>query len=217
MPPFPIYLYFLAASFLVSTLAFLTKRFPERYLKWFCIFLLCTLTAEIIGNCLDRKGHANVHVYNYFTAFEFSCYFLIIRAMVKNALARQFLLVAAIIYFPATSLYIFYVLPPLHFHAITYSLGCLLVVIATVYFFLELFRNPRSSSLLRQPAFWICTALLFFYCSSFPLYGLVNFWAENSPIIIENFGLIISILNVFLYSLFSIAFLCRMTSRKYIS
>lgn len=217
MPVFPIYLYFLAASFMVSLLVFFTNRFPERYLKWFSIFLFATLTAEVTGNFLDVNGRANVHIYNYFTAFEFSCYLLIIRAMVNNVFARKMLLVAALIYFPATSLYIYYILPPLYFHAITYSMGCLLVVIATVYFFLELFRTPRSISLLRQPSFWICTALLFFYCSSFPLYGLVNFWAENSPIIIQNFGLIMSILNVFLYFLFSIAFLCRMISPKYIS
>ena len=217
MPVLPIYLYFLAASFLVSTLAFFSRRFPEPYLKWFSVFLFVALVVEVIGNSLDLTGRANVHVYNYFTAFEFSCYILFVRAMVISPVARRIFLIVACIYFPATSVYIYFYLQPLYFHAITYSLGCLLMVVATVYFFLELFRNPRSSSLLRQPAFWICTALLFFYCSSFPLYGLLNFWAENSPLIIANFSLIISILNVFLYSLFSIAFLCRMTSRKYIS
>lgn len=217
MPDLPIYLYFLAASFLTSTLAFFTRRFPEVYLKWFSFFLLLALAVECLSISMESQGRVNVHVYNYFTAFEFSCYFLFIRAMVSNPRARLVLLVAAMLYFPATALYIHFILPDLYFHSITYSFGCLLVVIATVYFFLELFRKPPSGSLLQQPSFWICTALLFFYCSSFPLYGLVNFWAENSKIIIDNFALIISILNVFLYSLYSIAFLCRMANRKYIS
>ncbi|MGZ8557320.1 MAG: hypothetical protein ACXWWC_03260, partial [Chitinophagaceae bacterium] len=50
------------------------------------------------------------------------------------------------------------------FHTITYSLGCLLIVIFCFYYFLELFKLPKSVKLKNNPAFWICTGLLFFYC-----------------------------------------------------
>lgn len=217
MPAFPIYIYFLAASFLVSTLVFFTNRFPELHLKLFSPFLLMTLTVEVASNLIDLSGQANIHIYNYFTAFEFSFYLLAIRAMVGSVQARRLLLIFSLLYAVGSAIYIYFFLPPLHFHAISYSIGCLLMVMGAVYYFYELFKRPKSIKLLNSPDFWICTGLLFFYCSSFPLFGLVNFWNDVPKFIIMNFASIIYILNVFLYTLFSIAFLCRMKSRKYIS
>ena len=103
------------------------------------------------------------------------------------------------------------------FHSVTYALGCLLVVVFCIYYFLELFKNPKSVKLNNKPAFWICSGLLFFYCCGFPLYGLSNFLGDISKLIIKNFFSIIIILNIFLYSLFTIAFLCRLKTRKYTS
>lgn len=100
------------------------------------------------------------------------------------------------------------------FHTTTYAFGCLLVVSFSIYYFLELFRIPRSGKLQYNPAFWICTGLLFFYCCGFPLYGLVNLWKSSWKLMVNNFTLITEILNIFLYSLFTIAFICART-RKY--
>jgi tellurite resistance protein TehA-like permease len=100
------------------------------------------------------------------------------------------------------------------FHTVTYSLGCLLIVLFCIYYFFELFRLPKSVKLKHNPAFWICTGLLFFYCCGFPLYGLINYWSDISKLILKNFDKIITILNIFLYTLFTIAFLCIRT-RKY--
>ena len=102
------------------------------------------------------------------------------------------------------------------FHTVTYAFGCLLIVVVCIFYFLELFRNPKSVKLTSNPAFWICSGLLFFYCCGFPLYGLLNFISGIS-LIINNFFAIIIILNIFLYSLFTIAFLCRLKIRKYTS
>jgi uncharacterized membrane protein len=217
MPAFPIYIYFLAASFLVSTLVFFTKRFPETHLKIFSPFLLMTLSVEVASNLIDLSGQANIHIYNYFTAFEFCFYLYAIRAMVSSTRARKVLLVSSVLYAIGSTIYITFFLTPLHFHASSYAFGCLLVVSAAVYYFYQLFKRPKSTNLLSSPDFWICTGLLFFYCSSFPLFCLVNFWNSVPKFIIMNFASIIYILNVFLYTLFSIAFLCRMKSRKYIS
>ena len=103
------------------------------------------------------------------------------------------------------------------FHTVTYALGCLLIVIFCIYYFFELFKLSQSVKLKNNPAFWICSGLLFFYCCGFPLFGMFNFLAGISKLIINNFHSIIIILNCFLYTLFTIAFLCRIKTRKYIS
>jgi hypothetical protein len=69
--------------------------------------------------------------------------------------------------------------------------------------------QTQTVNLLRQPAFWICTGLLFFYTCSFPIYGLFNYLNRAPLIIKKNIGVIILLLNVLLYSSFTIAFLCR--------
>jgi hypothetical protein len=48
------------------------------------------------------------------------------------------------------------------------------------------------------------------------LYGFINVWA-TVPFIVKNFGAIITILNIFLYSLFTIAFLCVITPKYTLS
>ena len=102
------------------------------------------------------------------------------------------------------------------FHTVTYAFGCLVIVAACVYYFFELFKLPKAVKLKNNPAFWICSGLLFFYCCGFPLYGMFNYLSGISRLIISNFYSIIIILNIFLYSLFTVAFLCQLKVRKYI-
>lgn len=100
------------------------------------------------------------------------------------------------------------------FTSIPYAIGCLLIVSFCIYYFYELFQLPKAVNLVRQPAFWICSGLLFFYCTSFPIYALFNFLKKSAPNFLNNYGVIVLVLNVFLYSAFTIAFLCRLRTRK---
>ena len=104
---------------------------------------------------------------------------------------------------------IFFLLKRGYFHSITYALGCLLIVAICIYYFYELFHYSRLLTLVQEPAFWICSGLLFFYSCSFPLFGLLNFVGDASRVIINNIDNILKLLNVMLYSIFTIAFLCR--------
>jgi len=103
------------------------------------------------------------------------------------------------------------------FKSITYATGCLLIIAICIYYFYELFQLTHSVNLVRQPAFWICSGLLFYYSCSFPIFGLTNFVRSAPLIIFKNIGVIIFLLNVFLYSSFTIAFLCRLRTRKSMS
>ncbi|OYW19960.1 MAG: hypothetical protein B7Z54_02450, partial [Sphingobacteriales bacterium 12-47-4] len=100
------------------------------------------------------------------------------------------------------------------FHTISFSVGCLLIAFFSILYFLDLLRLPQSEDLITNPFFWILSGLLFFYICGFPLYGLVNLWANIAPILIKNLDRFINILNIFLYSLFTISFICIRT-RKY--
>jgi hypothetical protein len=99
----------------------------------------------------------------------------------------------------------------------TYALGCLLTIFCCVYYFWELFQRPSSVNLGRQPAFWICSGLLFYYTCTFPLYGAINMLKLFPRVILSNLLYILVLLNILLYLSFTIAFLCRLRTKRSMS
>lgn len=216
MFPLPLYIYFIAISFLFSLTVYIKSNRTPSYLLYFPPFLIITLTIEVIGILLSHRHQPNVWLYNFFTVFEFCFYLLLVSFVISNRKMKRVLRFTSLLYAVAASYNIIFIQRLTAFHTFTYSIGCLLIVAACVYYFFELFKMPQAIQLKSSPAFWICSGLLFFYCCGFPLYGMFNFLSGISNLIIKNFYAIIIILNIFLYSLFSIAFLCRLKTRKYI-
>ncbi|HEY4060291.1 MAG TPA: hypothetical protein VGM30_00245 [Puia sp.] len=207
-------------SIIISFAASLTVYFQPKgdaYLKLFTPFLLVTLLVESASNLGLVRGKDNSTMYNFFSVLEFSFYFFILGEIVKGGFAKK--CVRAIIWiYGAVSLgNIIFIQKLSGFPSLTYALGCLLIVAICIYYFFELFQISQSVPLVRQPAFWICSGLLFFYCCSFPIFGPMNFIAVLPPVIRQNLVAIIDIMNVLLYSSFTIAFLCRLRTRKSMS
>lgn len=208
----PVYTYFIFLSWLVSILSL--KKTSPLYLKLFSPFLLVTLLLEIYTNYLSSTGASNIIYYNFFSVAEFCFYVFLITFLVREKKAKKYIWASAVLYVPIALVNIIFLQGPDVFHTTTFAAGGLLLATYCIYFFYELFRVPGTGKLEQDPAFWICTGILFFYCCGFPLFGFVNFWGKTVPLVIENFSHIINVLNIFQYSLFSIAFLCTKT-RKY--
>lgn len=202
----PTYTYFIAISFLGSLLVYRTPGLY--YLKLFPPFLLLTLIIEVYSSYLYEAGKSNIPIYNFFSALEFCFYLLVISIIVKRRKATLIIRYIIVLYACTATANILFIQGISTFHTITYSAGCLLVVTFCIYYFYELFRIPDSGKLEFNPAFWICTGLLFFYCCSFPLYGLILYWSSKWKLMVDSFTMIITVLNIFLYCLFTIAFLC---------
>ena len=206
-----LYVYFIALSFIASLVVYAGRNYI--YLKLFPPFLFITLTAEFTGLYLRNIGRNNLFIYNFFSVFEFSFYIVLISIIIHNKKAKLVMRAGSVVYAAISTVNILFIQGMKEFHTVTYSLGCLLIVAACIYYFLELFRRPKSVKLFLDPAFWICSGLLFFYCCGFPLYAFINFWSSLKWAI-KNFDNIVTILNIFLYTLFIIAFLCS-RNRKY--
>lgn len=204
----PDYIYVLFACFLVSLTIFKKLKPEHRYLLLFPPFLFITIVVELIASYMSFEGIPNAYVYSFFTLFEICFYLYMISRMVRQKIAKQVFRWGIPLYAVLSVTNILFIQGTDTFQTVTYALGCLLVVSSCIYYFFELFRLPKSADLRVVPAFWICTALLFFYCCGFPLFGLINFWFEISKVVVDNFETIINILNAFLYSFFMIGFLC---------
>jgi hypothetical protein len=209
-----LYFYFIVISFLLSLRVYFIPGMANSYLRLFPPFLLVTLIAEFLASYMSSINKNNMSVYNVFTGFEFCFYLWIIRLVIHSNRMKKIIFIILPLYGLTALINIIFIQKMKIFHSVTYSLGCLIIVLFCMYYFFELFRLPHSVNLKNDPAFWICSGLLFFYCCSFPLFGLINYWNHISKLLVNNFGSFVIILNIFLYSLFSIAFICTKT-RKY--
>ncbi|MCG2614435.1 hypothetical protein LZZ85_09095 [Terrimonas sp. NA20] len=214
---YPTYIYFMAISLLASLTIYFVDKPSMRYLKLFPPFLLVTTSIETFGFYQASIGKSTVLLYNFFSVFEFCFYFYVISLLITNLKVKRAVLITVFLYAIAACINILFIQGVKMIHTFTYSIGCLLIVAFCIYYFFELFRLPKSVKLQSNPAFWICTGLLFYYCCGFPLYGLFNYLMQISVLLVRNFFTIITILNIFLYSLFTIGFLCIIRTRKYTS
>ena len=208
-----IYIWLILLGSLTGALAYFKKGTPV-FLKAFPVYLLITFTVEYIGGWRSNHGETTVTLYNVFTTMEFVFYFWMLRYMVRNRWAKRLLFHSLWFYPVLVILNILFLLKDMQFHTITYSFGGFLIVIATIIYFFELFQFDKPVNLVREPAFWICSGLLFFYACTFPLYALINFFQDPSNIIIKNITSILAVVNILLYSSFIIAALCRIRIRK---
>jgi hypothetical protein len=202
-------------AFLVSLTLFLRPA-TERYLRYFSIFLLVNFLMETAVGYLAFSHINNLLSANLETTLVISFDIFLIREIVYRKSAKKVLFFIMVCY-PLCALVDIFFIQVGAFHTVTYSLGCLLIVPACMYYFWELFQKSASEPLGRQPGFWICSGLLFYYCCTFPIYGFTRLMEALPAVIIQNLYIILDLVNILLYLSFSIAFLCRLKTRKSMS
>jgi hypothetical protein len=163
-------------------------------------------------------NHVNTVLLNNVTTTLTDGYYLFLLMQIgQRPTAKGVLLLMLITYLSFGTINLLFIQGMTVFNTITYSLACLFIVGGCIYYFLELFQQRESVDLLRQPAFWICTGLIFYFACTFPIEGSFNFMNALPRVILQNLFIIFILLNILLYLSFSIAFLCRLKTRKSMS
>jgi hypothetical protein len=205
-----------AIAFLASLTIFFIPG-GELYLKHFSFFLFVNACLDIATGYMALYRINNVFITNVNTTVVICYYLFLLRQIIQSRKAKKGLLIFLAAYFLLSVMNFFLVQKTGVFNSITYCLGCLGIVAASIYFFWELFQQTYSGPLGRQPAFWICSGLLFYYTCTFPVYGSINLLKVLPQVILENLLTILVSLNILLYLSFTIAFLCRLKTRKSMS
>jgi hypothetical protein len=208
--------FFVFLSFLASLTTFI-RPVANLYLRIFPFFLLLTLVVEMISYYLIVHHRPNTALYNFFAVLEFEFYFFILRMIIRNPNAKKVILYLLWVYPLAALSDIIFIQRFNNFAAVGYSLASLVIVVLTIYYFLELYQRPRAVNLISDPPFWICSGLLLFYCCSLPIFGMTNFLAQATWFNAHTLEVILDLMNILLYFIFTIAFLCRVKMRKSIS
>ncbi|RZL97914.1 MAG: hypothetical protein EOO88_61940, partial [Pedobacter sp.] len=135
----PVYIYFIALSFLVSLTLLARPATGFTYLKAFPFFLILTLTAETVGNYLSSISKNNIMLYNLFSTFEFAFFMGVLAGIIDNKMMKKVIWITMFMYIIAAVCNIFFLQGPTTFHTYTYCIGCLIIVIFCFYYFFELF------------------------------------------------------------------------------
>jgi hypothetical protein len=199
---------------LLASLTLYLQPTNSLYLKLFPFFLfIITILSFIIGY-LFLKSKNNAILFNLYSTLEFCFYFFVFGQIIFNKKIKKIIYFILLAY-PILEVYTIFSIHKIDvFTHLTYSLGCLLIVFFCIWYFFELFQLTHAVNLLKDPDFWICCGLFFYYACNFPIFSLLNFLKTPSNIIIKNISSISNLLDVCLYSSFTIAFLCRIKIRK---
>lgn len=211
---FPFEYYFIALSMLAGFSVLIRKR-NVYYTRLFPYFLLVALAIEILSWELSLRNIPNAALYNFFSTAAFAFYMNLIREAVFSTRAKKSITWVTLLYVIVALSNILFIQKINTFHTITFSIGCLMIVVTSMYYFYHLFRLPHSIDLSREPAFWIASGLLFYYLCTLPILGALNYLYTLPGVSGNSLAKIITILNVLLYSLFTISFLCRVNFKRF--
>jgi hypothetical protein len=209
----PFEYYFIALGMLAG-FGMMARGQMVPYLRLFPYFLLITLVGEITAWQFYLEGISNTALYNFLSTAAFIFYMNLIRQVVFSRKAKKVIKWVMLLYLAGALINILFIQTLHSFHTITYSLGCFLIVIISMYYFYQLFQLPHSTNLAREPAFWIASGLLFYYLCALPIMGAVNYLYTLPGVSARSLEQITTILNVLLYSLFTISFLCPVSSKR---
>jgi hypothetical protein len=211
----PFYIFIIISSFVASVVGLIViKENRVAALSLFSLLLLSCIVVEYVGWDMAEKNLKTTRLYNFFTIFEFVVYLVFFRLIFSRRSIKTALLVSIILYILISVLNVFFFQGMNTFHTYTYVLGCMLIVVYSIIYFYFLLRLPESGNLTKNPFFWIVTGLMFYYTCTFSLYGLNNIITERVGYYDKLLTIIGDLLNDLLYSLFIIAFLCRINLRK---
>lgn len=199
---------FCGIAFLASLNIYLRPP-VESYFRVFSFYLLYDFISQTYGDYQALHIH-NTILYSNLTTMVSSCFYIYLMRVIIRSRKAKLILLYCLVAFPLISaINIFLVQKPGAFQTMTYSLGCLLIVGACIYYFWELFQSKKYINLAREPTFWICSGLLFYYTCLFPVYGLINRISVDKAVI-HVILVVLDFVGILLYLSFTIAFLCRL-------
>lgn len=207
---------FIAFSVL-SGMIMLFKRKDPFHLRLFPFFLLYTLLNELFAGYLVERYNMNTEIYNIYGIVQFIFYTYLLSKFITSKIVVKLIRFLQPLYVLLSFLNLLFFQKMKVYNSITFAIGCIGIVSLCIYYFFEIFKQKKVVYLTREPAFWISTGLLFFFTCSFPLIATANLIDGLPSSIIFTLQNLLTLLNVLLYSIFTISFLCQIKIQKHIS
>ncbi len=206
------YLSVFSVSFLFS---FLTLKSENRSLRLFILLLFLGLLVEGIVNYGELSHRRNLPVvYRIYMPVEYVLIGLLYFYNIKNRFIRTLILISIICFSGIGLLVARTATIKSGFPSLYFNIEGLMVLIIACYHLLSI-KGRAEESIFGKPFFWIDVAFLIFYSGNFFLISLLNtFRRINYPRSHVYFVGINTVLNILLYVLFIVEFLCSARARQ---
>lgn len=208
----PFFLYFIIISYLASLTSF--KKYSPRYLRYLSFFLLIVIIVEILGGYLKKIKVDNNVLYNIYTIAETLFYSYLLNIFLNNKIIAR----VTLLFLPVFVLFcianILFIQGPHEMNTYSIIIESVFLVYLIINYFRKLLLSEESIDLFREPSFWICWGLLIYFLASMSYVGIINFLELYIKWMVDIYQTVMTIINIFLYSLFTIAFLCRINIRR---
>ena len=184
------------------------------HLKYFAFFLLVTLFVELAGLVLRKTSPQYNHwLYNLYLPIHYFFYSWLYYRLLRSPFMRRLIAWSAVVFVTVYLGNIWKGQGINVFNSYSYLLSSFLLVGWVMAYFLQLIltyfqvmREPLN--LARDPTFYISAGVLIFNLSFFFYLGLLPYLLQMYPELSSIFQQILMLVNILLYSLFAIAFLC---------
>lgn len=186
------------------------------HLKLFSFLLGFILITELSIWAASNIFHVgeNVHIYNIAMGIQYWFYgfyfHFILTGRVTRLLVKGFLILFPLLWLFST-LFLFGLCRWNSYVAATGSLFC--VVFSIIYFY-QIFARVEPVRFATNPELWIAIGVFVFYSINLPYVGMLNFLSNTDKEFARQLLVVLQISNILMYSLFTYAYLCRMSIRK---
>ncbi len=203
-----IYLIFGTICWLVSLTSILFKR--PKYLQFFSLFLFVSILVEWISWYMARKLHVNnLWLYNIYILIEIIFLSFFYSLHIRSVSIQKLIKIFFVIY-PVLFLINFFFIQGLYtFNTYSYLLGVSFILFLIVNCFREILMSADRIILTREPVFYISVAFFLFFVIEIPYTILLPYFVKNDLHVAMALIWVIKILNVILYVLLTIAYLCQ--------
>ncbi len=203
------YITYLEVAAFVACLVAIPKFKGKPHLLVFPWLLLIIVLVEGHQTFFKIQGVNNTAIYNIQIPLQHLLYLLILYLSFETPKYRRVTLALLAFFILVTALTSSHYFTLKRSNIISYSLGSLFIVGATLMKFFEMLKSPIGSDFLRDPFFYILFAFLIFNVGTLPRYTMGNwlYSVNNQYDMVQVFTNVSTVLNYLLYTTYTAAFL----------
>ena len=189
-----------------------TFRFLSKEMRILVFYIALAIIGEIVTAVLAKKGINNLWSIHIFTFVEYFFYAMVFSYWQKNLMFTKILRRSTLGFFFLGIVLMLSVEDLSSFNNYTKPIECILLIAISAYTLLEI--SKEYATLLEDPRFWICIAVLLYVSSTLILFALSNTLIGFPRQILQGVWSIYIVMNMVVYFLFAKGFLCQYQIQK---
>ncbi len=197
-------------------------KWPAPY-RIFSIFLLSTLLVEIFAiawkwelhqDLFGKYTRENLWIYNAFLVIRHILYLSFFYFVLDSPALKKMIRWSIIPFLVVGLLNYFFIEKPHTVNNYAFITSNILIVLLSLASFNQLLKNKRLIRLSADPLTWISLGTLIYHSASLPIFIYFNYLLNGYFSLMDTFLFINDSLNIIMYTLFLIAYLCTPQSQN---